>query len=154
MHDVRIWGKYKTVFAQILVHATLSLGTHRMSSSCEVCCHSCYVRGLASTHIIDSDPRDSSGVCCEVEKRSAPRNKSFFFFFIIPSMRPNINKGLLAVQQDSSMFPKNKQRRVHIMRNLSDSKQQCKFLFIFVTWAPFNPQLCSSFTVNICYGKY
>lgn len=52
----------------------VTLGTHRMSSCCDVHRHRhpSYVRGLPSTHIIDFDPRDSPDcVLRSVEKISA-----------------------------------------------------------------------------------
>lgn len=99
-----------------------------MGSSCEVCCHCCYVRRLASTHIIDSDPHDCSDVRCKAEKRWAPRNECF-----VPSMGPNINNRIIHSSVGQQHAP---HKYTEHGRQRHDPNQQRKFLFIILTWAP------------------
>lgn len=150
-----IRGKKKNVlFVRMLFHATVSLGTHRMSSSCEVCCHHCYVSRLPSTHIIDLTP--VTALMCVVKCRKDQRRGTAFFFFFVPSMQPNVNTGLLRVQQDSSMFHENKPGGTHIMCYLQI--QNSKVNNCLSSWlmplksCALLSSVCISFTVNICYS--
>lgn len=110
----------------------MTLGTHRMSSSWDIHCHPCYIRGLPSTNIIGFDPRNSSDVCCEVYNRSVPK------IFFPPACSQTQTQKYSEVQLHNSN--KNKLRSEHAKCKCSPLIQRSA-----------RRLLC---TVNICCNEY
>lgn len=110
----------------------MTLGTHRMSSSWDIHCPPCYIRGLPSTNIIGFDPRNSSDVCCEVYNRSVPK------IFFPPACSQTQTQKYSEVQLHNSN--KNKLRSEHAKCKCSPLIQRSA-----------RRLLC---TVNICCNEY